>query len=66
MTKKEWVQQLRVGDLVEDCRCRLVHIKEITGQGYDNPYEVQVVLEDGACCSAMNCLSPTDGTELDD
>ena len=64
MTKEEWVQQLKTGDLVEDCKCRRIRIKEITGQGYE-PYEVQVVLEDGMCCSAWHCLDPVDGTKFE-
>ena len=66
MTKKEWVQKLCVGDLVEDCKRKHSKIKEIVGQGYDNPYEVQVTFADGAHCSAMNCLEPVDGVIFDE
>ena len=49
-----WVNTLKVGDLVRDCRSKHLKIAEIGGEGYD----CQIVLEDGACCSAMNCCDP--------
>lgn len=56
--KKAWVATLEPGDIVCDCKGRYIKIKEVSGgEGYD----VQLVLEDGSCCSAMNCCSPARG-----
>ena len=58
--KKAWVANLRVGDMVVDCKGRSIRIKEKSeGEGYD----VQLVLADGSCCSAMNCCVPVDSED---
>jgi hypothetical protein len=56
--KKVWATNLKPGDIVNDCKGRNIKIKETSGgEGYD----VQLVLEDDSCCSAMNCCSPVEG-----
>jgi len=56
----EWAKSLKVGDIVCDCRYRHIKIAEIDGQESDNVYDIQLVLEDGACCSVINCCNPVD------
>lgn len=62
MTNEEhakWALSLKIGDKVCDCRYRHLEIAEITEES-DNPYDVQLILEDGSCCSAMNCCDSPD------
>ena len=55
--KKAWAESLKVGDLVCDCRYKHLAIAEIHGE---EDYDIQLVLEDGSCCSAMNCCDRVD------
>jgi len=58
--KKKWAKSLKVGDVVCDCRYKHLKIAEIDGQESDNVYDIQLVLEDGSCCSAIHCCDPVD------
>ena len=52
-----WVNSLTLGDTV--CNCNYDHLKivEIMGEG---PHDIQLKLEDGSYCSAMNCCDAID------
>lgn len=50
-----WLDSLREGDMV--CDCRLRHLKIVTRDGDD------VLLEDGGSCSLQHCCDPADHEE---
>lgn len=57
MNKKEWIQSIKIGDIV--CDCRYYHSKivefTISGSGDKN-----LTFEDGYSCSARHCCGPID------
>jgi len=50
-----WLDSLKPGDLVCDCRFR--HLKIVTRDGDD------VILSDGSSCSLEHCCEPADHEE---
>lgn len=52
-----WLDSLRPGDVVCDCRFR--HLKIVTRDGDD------VMLSDGSSCSLRHCCDPADHEEED-
>lgn len=52
--KDKWICTLKVGDIIEDCRCKHLAIKHILQE----PYDCTLVLEDNAQCSAKYCCDP--------
>lgn len=57
--KLVWMRSLKVGDRIEDCRYKVIKIKEIdheTHEGDDGIcYDAYIQSHDGFGCSAMNC-----------
>lgn len=52
---QQWLDSLKPGDLVCDCRFR--HLKIVSRDGDD------VLLEDGGSCSLQHCCEPADHPE---
>lgn len=55
LERQEWLDSLKEGDLVCDCRFR--HLKIVTRDGDD------VLLSDGSSCSLSHCCDPADHVE---
>ncbi len=52
-----WAENLKVGDVVCDCRYKHLKIAEMSGE---QDYDIQLTLEDGSCCSAIYCCDRAD------
>lgn len=60
LKKRQWIRNLKVGDIVCDCKYEHLKIASMTDPRSENIYDVQLELEDGSSCSAMNCCNSPD------